>query len=171
MTVIVKRDGKISESKYEDGGNIVQPNKVIGTTNRTGTTVMFKADSNIFKSIVYNPSTIKERIRETAYLYKGVKIVFENENDGENITFVSERGISEYVEFINDGKTALNKVAYFEGKSIGDNIEAEIALQYTTSSSEVIISFANSVKTREGGSHETAFKTSLTESINEYARK
>jgi topoisomerase-4 subunit B len=171
MTVIVKRDGKISESKYINGGQIEQPNKIIGTTNRTGTLVHFKADSSIFKVIVFNPSTIKERIRETAYLYKGVKIIFNNEFDGENITFVSERGISEYVEFINDGKTVLNKVAYFEGKSQSDNIEAEIALQYTTGSAEIIVSFANSVKTREGGSHETAFKTTLTEVINEYARK
>jgi topoisomerase-4 subunit B len=113
---------------------------------------------------------IKERIRETSFLYKNLKIVFSNEIENELITFVSQNGISEYVEFVNDGKNPLHKVAYFEGKTF-DNIEVEIALQYTNSSSEIIISFANSVKTREGGSHETSFKSTLTETINEYARK
>ncbi|MDR3257544.1 MAG: DNA topoisomerase IV subunit B [Mycoplasmataceae bacterium] len=171
MTVTVKRDGKVTESEYIHGGKIKQPTKVIGTTNRTGTTVHFKADSTIFRSIVFNPTIVKERIRETAFLYKNLKVVFENEIDGETLTFVSQSGISEYVDFINDGKSALNKVAYFEGKSVADGIEVEVALQYTTSSAEIIVSFANSVKTKEGGSHETAFKASLTEVINEYARK
>jgi topoisomerase-4 subunit B len=171
MVVTVKRDSKIVESKYRNGGEIEQSTKTIGTTNRTGTTVHFKADSKIFRSIIFNSTVIKERIRETAYLYKNVKVIFSNENDGDNVTFVSQNGISEYVDFINDGKTVLNKTAYFEGKSLADGIEIEIALQYTTSSAEVIVSFANSVKTKEGGSHETAFKSALTESINEYARK
>jgi topoisomerase-4 subunit B len=171
MIVTNKHGGKITESKYKDGGKITQSCKEIGTTNRTGVTVRFKADSTIFKSIVFNPNTIKERIRETAYLYKNVKIIFDNEIDNEQVTFVSETGISEYVDFINDGKSTLNKVAYFEGEDKITHIEVEVALQYTTSSSEIIISFANSVKTPEGGSHETAFKSALTESINEYARK
>jgi topoisomerase-4 subunit B len=171
MDVTVKHDGRVVESKYHNGGKIAQPAKVVGTTNRTGTIVHFKADSTIFRSIVFNPTIVKERIRETAFLYKNLKVVFENEIDGETLTFVSQNGISEYVEFINDGKSVLNKVANFEGKSVGDNIEVEAALQYTTSSSEIIVSFANSVKTKEGGSHETAFKAALTEVINEYARK
>jgi topoisomerase-4 subunit B len=171
LKVIVKRDGKIGESVYVNGGKIQQAFKIVGSTNRTGTIVEFKADPTIFRTVVFNPTIIKERIRETSYLYKNVKIVFENEIDHENITFVSQNGISEYVEFINDGKSALNNVAYFTGKTISDNIEIEVALQYTTSAAEVILSFANSVKTREGGTHETAFKAALTESINEYARK
>jgi topoisomerase-4 subunit B len=171
MTVTIKRDGKVVESKYQNGGEIIQPAKIISTTNRTGTIVHFKADSTIFRSIVFNPSIVKERIRETAYLYKNVKVVFTNEIDGDSVTFISENGISEYVDFINDGKSVLNKTAYFEGKSLADGIEVEVALQYTTSSAEVIVSFANSVKTKEGGSHESAFKSSLTEVINEYARK
>jgi topoisomerase-4 subunit B len=171
MKVTIKRDGKVVESKYKNGGTIEQSAKVVGTTNRTGTIVHFKADSAIFRSIIFNPSIVKERIRETAYLYKNVKVIFTNEIDGDTVTFVSENGISEYVDFINDGKNVLNKTAYFEGKSIGDGIEVEIALQYTASSAEVIVSFANSVKTKEGGSHESAFKAILTETINEYARK
>jgi len=170
MIVTVNHGGKIFEAKYVNGGHIVQPAKEIGNTNRTGTTVQFKPDPAIFKITTFNPSIIKERIREAAFLFKGLKIIFENEIDNESITFVSNKGISEYVEFINDNKTVIHPVAYFEGKS-NDKIEAEIALQYTNSSSEIIISFANSVKTREGGTHETAFKSALTECLNEYARK
>ncbi|MDR1991533.1 MAG: DNA topoisomerase IV subunit B [Mycoplasmataceae bacterium] len=171
MNVTVKREGKVIESKYLNGGKIEQPAKIIGATNRTGTTVHFKPDSSIFRSIIFNPTIIKERIRETAYLYKNVHVIFTNEITKETTTFFSENGISEYVNFINDGKTSLHETAYFHGNSKIDNIDVEIAFQYTTSSSEVIVSFANSVKTKEGGSHETAFKASLTETINEYARK
>ncbi|MDR0545700.1 MAG: DNA topoisomerase IV subunit B [Mycoplasmataceae bacterium] len=170
LIVTVKKDGKVNEARYENGGHIKQPAKTIGSTNRTGTTVQFKADSSIFRSIVFNPAIVRERIRETAFLYKGLKIILNNEIDNNEETFESKEGISEYVDFINDGKTSLNKTAYFSGISL-DKIEVEIAFQYTTSSNETIISFANSVKTREGGSHETAFKTALTETINEYARK
>ncbi|MDR2462063.1 MAG: DNA topoisomerase IV subunit B, partial [Mycoplasmataceae bacterium] len=168
-TVTIKRDGKIYESKYQNGGKIVQPNKQISTTNRTGTIVSFKPDKSIFSSIVFNPSIIKERIRESSFLFKKLKLIFENLQDGETETFESKAGLADYVDFINNGKTPLNKVVYFEGKF--DNIEAEIALQYTTSSGEVIISFANSIKTKEGGSHENSFKSTITEIINSFARK
>jgi topoisomerase-4 subunit B len=170
MEVTVKKDGKVGYSRYKNGGQIDQALKIIDSTNRSGTLVHFKADSEIFRSIIFNPTIIKERIRETAFLYKNLKIIFNNEIEGESVTFMSENGISEYVDFINDGSSPIHKVAFFEGKSF-DNIEVEIAMQYTTSSSEIIISFANSVKTREGGSHETAFKSTLTETVNEYARK
>jgi topoisomerase-4 subunit B len=169
MNVTVNREGKIYESRYEEGGKIAQPLKEVGNTNKTGTIVSFLPDSKIFKDLKFNSSIIEERIRESAFLYKGLKVVFINEITNEKKIFESKTGISEYVEFINDGKTKISNVCYFEGKALG--IEVEIALQYTTSSSEVIISFANSVKTREGGSHEAAFKTNLTEVINNCARK
>jgi topoisomerase-4 subunit B len=163
------REGKICEAKYSNGGKIDQPLKVIGSTNKTGTTVHFLPDPKIFKNLVYNPTVIEERIRESAFLYKNLKIIFINELENKKTIFQSTNGISEYVEFINQGKTGLHPIFYIEGKS--NQIEAEIALQYTTSNSEIIISFANSVKTREGGSHETSFKTNLTEAINVCARK
>ncbi len=170
LTVTVKRENKIVESKYQNGGKIVQPAKVIGTTNRTGTTVSFKPDPTIFKITKFNPSVIKERIRESSFLHKNLKIVFEDENTNENITYFSKDGLVEYVKFINESKTTIGNVCNFSGKGT-NNIEIDIALQYCSDSSETIISFANSVKTIEGGSHETGFKSALTESINEYARK
>ena len=170
LTVTVKRENKIVESKYQNGGKIVQPAKVIGTTNRTGTIVSFKPDPIIFKITKFNPSVIKERIRESSFLHKNLKIVFEDENTNENITYFSKDGLVEYVKFINESKTTIGNVCNFSGKGT-NNIEIDIALQYCSDSSETIISFANSVKTIEGGSHETGFKSALTESINEYARK
>ncbi|MDE6476925.1 MAG: hypothetical protein K2L48_01845 [Mycoplasmoidaceae bacterium] len=170
MVVTVNRDNKVVESKYENGGKIVQSAKVIGTTNRTGTTVSFKPDPKIFKVTNFNPSVIKERIRESSFLYKNLKIIFEDKINNETSEFFSKNGISEYVGFINDGKSTITSVASFSGTG-SDNIEIDIALQYTTDTSEIIVSFANSVKTIEGGSHETGFKSALTESLNEYARK
>lgn len=167
--VTVKRNGQIWESKYENGGHIVQAAKNIGTTNRTGTTVHFKPDPTIFKITTFNPSIIKERVHESSFLFKGLKIIFENEITSTIDEFISKDGIIEYVNFINDGKSTINNVAYFYGTF--DQIEAEIAFQYNTDVSEIIVSFANSVKTTEGGSHETAFKSALTENLNEYARK
>jgi topoisomerase-4 subunit B len=155
-------------SKFENGGHIVQASTATGPTNRTGTCVCFKADPLIFKTAVFNPTTIKERIRESAFLYKGVKIIFIDETTGENITYESKDGISEFVSFINDGKSSIGKVVSFTGTC--DKIEVEVAIQYTTSSNEIIVSFANSVKTREGGSHESGFKFALTECINNAAR-
>ncbi|MDR2847461.1 MAG: DNA topoisomerase IV subunit B [Mycoplasmataceae bacterium] len=170
VIVQVKRDGKIYESRYVNGGKIAQPSKIVGdTTNRTGTSVWFKPDKTIFKNPTFNPTTIEERIRESAYLYKGLSIIFENQIDDVKKEFKSETGISEYVAFINEDKTKLNKIAYFQG--MADTVQVELALQYTNSSSEIIISFANSVKTRNGGLYVTSFKSTLTECINNAARK
>lgn len=169
-TVTVNRDGKIVEAKYANGGQIIQPAKVIGTTNRTGTTVSFKPDPKIFKNLVFNPSIIKERVRESSFLYKNLKIIVEDKINNQTEEYFSKNGLSEYVEFINHAKTPIMSIADFSGVG-SDNIEIDIALQYTTDSNEIIISFANSVKTVEGGSHEMGFKSALTECFNNYARK
>jgi topoisomerase-4 subunit B len=169
MEVTTKYNGTVSQSRYENGGEIVQPLKQIGTTNSTGLTVSFLPDKKIFKDVKFNHSIIEERVKETSFLYKGLKIIFKNEINDEEKIFESKTGIIEYVEFINEGKTKLHDTIYFEGKNNG--IEVEVALQYTTGVSETIVSFANSVKTKEGGSHETAFKSCITEVINSCARK
>ena len=169
VKVTVKNNGKIVESKYANGGKIVQSAKTIGTTNRTGTTVHFKPDPTIFAVTKFNPATIRERIRESSYLYPGLKIEFTDENTDEHVEFKSEKGISEYIEFINKSRTPITKVVSFSGKS-AENIEMDIAFQYTANTTEIIVSFANSVKTIEGGSHENGFKSALTEAINDYAR-
>ena len=170
MVVSVKKGGKIYESEYRNGGQIVKQSHLVGNTNRSGTTVKFKPDSTIFSVTKFNPDKIKERIRESSYLYQGLKIEFNDLNKDEHIDFVSQKGLVEYVEYINESKTPISKACFFKGKS-SDQIEVEVALQYTTSNSEIIVSFANSIKTTEGGSHESGFKSALTECINDYARK
>ncbi len=167
--VTVYRDKKIFEAKYVDGGKIAQPLKEIGKTNLTGTKVNFKPDSKIFKKCEFSPSIIKERVREATYLFKGLKVIFKDEINDVTEEYIAKNGITEYVDFINATKNIIHKPTYFKGRS--NNIDVEISLAYVNDSSEVIISFANSVKTKDGGSHETAFKTALTETINNYARK
>ncbi|AIV03659.1 DNA topoisomerase IV subunit B [Candidatus Malacoplasma girerdii] len=169
LEVSVKRDNKIFTARYENGGNIVSPAHEIGKTNRTGTYVRFLPDTSIFKTTKFNPNLIKERIRESSYLYQGLTIEFNDLNTNETQTFISQKGLIEYAEFINESRNPIFPAIGFKGKS--DDIEVDIALQYTNETNEIIISFANSVKTNEGGSHETGFKTSLTEVINNYARK
>ena len=167
--VTVYRSRKIWEAKYVNGGKIEQALKEVGNTNLTGTKVHFKPDDTIFKSIEFKPSIIKERVREATYLFKGLKVIFKDEINGTEDEYVANNGIVEYVDYINETKTPIHKTAYFKGES--NKIAVDIALQYVNDSSETIVSFANSVKTKEGGSHETAFKTALTETINAYSRK
>ncbi|MDE7112163.1 MAG: DNA topoisomerase IV subunit B, partial [Malacoplasma sp.] len=169
MIVTVKRDGKIFESEYVNGGKIKQKSHVIGSTNKTGTTVRFLPDPTIFKNISFSPSIIFERVQETSFLFKGLKIIFENEYTRKEDTFLAKNGISEFVEFINSNQKTISDVIYIEGKE--QEIEVEVAFQYNDSSSETFVSFANSVKTKEGGTHETGFKAALTETLNDYARK
>ncbi len=169
MVVVVKREGKIFESKYQDGGKIVQKSKIIGTTRQTGTCVTFMPDPTIFKSIAFSANTIHERVQETSFLFKGLKIIFINEQTNKRDEFFAENGISEYVKFINSGQNTISETVYITGKE--NDIEAEVAFQYNDGSTDTFVSFANSVKTKEGGTHETGFKVALTETLNEYARK
>lgn len=167
--VTVYKERKIFEAKYVDGGTIKQPLKQIGTTTLHGTKVHFLPDYTIFKNSQLKASLIKDRVKEATYLFKGLKIVFIDENTGNKEEYEATKGIAEYVKFINESKTPLHPVVAFNGTA--NHIDVDIALQYTTNNAENIISFANSVKTNEGGSHETGFKIALTEAINDYARK
>lgn len=169
LNVVVKKNGEIWESKYIDGGNIKQHTKKIGVTNNSGTCVNFLPDISIFKNITFKTEIIEERIRETSYLIKGLKIIYINELTSQTKEFYSEKGISEYVEFINENETKINNVAFFHGSE--QTVEVEIAFQYTTNSEEIILSFANSIKTKNGGNYVTQFKSILTECINNIARK
>ncbi len=170
LEVTVKREGRVFYAKYANGGKIIDKAHEIGKTNRTGTLVHFKPDNTIFSTTIFNHNTIHDRIRESSYLYQGLNIDFINEINNTNESFISQKGLSEYVTYINEGKNILIQPITFKGKS-SDKIEVDIALQYTTSTNETIISFANSVKTIDGGSHESGFKSALTECINSYARK
>lgn len=171
LTVTVCQNGQIHQQKYERGKPITKL-EVIGKTKETGTTVFFKPDYEIFSELVYNYDTLKHRIRELAFLNKGLKITLKDEREGkeQEETFHYEGGIIEFVEYANRGKEKLtNEIIYFEKES--DVCLLDVAMQYTTSFSESIYSFANNINTVEGGMHVNGFKTALTRGINAYARK
>ncbi len=168
MEVTIKRDKEESYIRFENGGHVAVPLKKIGTTSKTGTTVRFLPDEEIFTTINFSYTTICERMQESAFLLKGITIEVEDEEDERTAKFHYERGIEEFVEEINNGKTTLHKVLGIAGEK--ENIEVEIAMQYTDTYNENIVSFVNNVKTIDGGSHEVGFKTALTKVFNDYAK-
>lgn len=169
LEVEVKRDGKVHYQKYERG--IPQTSlEVIGETKEQGTTVKFKPDSLIFEDIVFKYDTLEHRLRELAFLNKGVKITFEDKREGKNKEFYYEGGIKVFVEHLNRNKTPIHKnILYFEGEK--DKCTVELALQYTDAYSENIHSFANNINTHEGGTHLSGLRSALTRVVNEYAKK
>lgn len=169
MEVISYRDGKIHKIVFENGGQKINPMQIIGDSKKTGTTVTFKPDKTIFSTTIFNYDSIKERLRESAFLIKNLKMVLIDKRSGKNETFVYENGISEYVSFIDSSKKAIHQCAYFEGSV--EKISVEVALQFLEDYSETLVSFVNNVRTKDGGTHETGFKTALTRAFNDYARK
>ena len=169
MEVMSYRDGEIHEIEFENGGHVKTPAKILGNTRRTGTTVTFKPDEKIFTTTIFSYDTIRERVRESAFLIKGLKIVLIDLRTSKKEEFHYENGISEYVAFLNQNKHSAFPVAFFEGKM--DGIEVECAFQFIEEYDETLVSFANNVRTRDGGTHEVGFKTALTKAFNDYARK
>ena len=175
VTVIVYKNGKIHETKFENGGKIVQPLTVIGECeeNRTGTTVTFKPDPAIFDTIVYDYETLKVRTRELAFLNKGLSLTLRDDRDSSDTTgdnFCYEGGISEYVRFINQNKSPIHEeIIHLEGEE--DNVFFEVAMQYADDYYENIYSFVNNINTHDGGTHEEGVRRALTRVINSYARK
>ena len=168
MEVTIKRDKEEHYIRFENGGHVAVPLKKIGTTNKTGTTVRFLPDSDIFTTTNFSFTTICERMQESAFLLKGITIEVVDEEDGRDAKYCYERGIEEFVEDLNHGKNTLHKVLAITGSK--DNIEVDIAMQYTDTYHENIVSFVNNVKTVDGGSHEVGFKTALTRVFNDYAK-
>ena len=168
MNVTIHKDGGIHTITFENGGVVKEKLKKIGTTNKTGTTVTFKPDPEIFKSTNFSFTTITERMQESAFLLSGLTIEVEDEEDGRKAKFFYENGLINFVEYINEGKPVLHKVINFNGSK--QHIEVEIALQYQEGYNENILSFVNNVKTGDGGSHETGFKTGITKAFNDYAK-
>ena len=176
VNVTVYKDGKIYETKFENGGKVVQKLKEIGTCepNRTGTTVTFKPDGDIFDSEIYDYDTLKTRVRELAFLNRGLQLTLRDDRDDEDTQgekFLYEGGISEYVRFINQSlnKTPLHEnIIHLEGEKEG--IFFEVALQYNNEYNENIYSFVNNINTHDGGTHEDGVKNALVRVINKYAR-
>ena len=168
MEVTIKRDKKEYFIRFKDGGKVDVPLKEIGTTSKTGTTVRFLPDDEIFSTTTFSFTTICERMQESAFLLKGLTIEVVDEEDEKSETYHYEDGLVAFVNYLNEDRTPLHNVISFEG--IKDRIEIEIAMQYTDTYNESIISFVNNVKTSDGGSHEVGFKTALTRVFNDYAK-
>lgn len=175
VTVTVYKDGKIYETKFENGGKIKQHLTVIGDceANRTGTWVTFKPDPEIFDTDIYDYETLKVRTRELAFLNKGLSLTLRDDRDLEDTTgdhFLYEGGIKEYVRFINNNKTPVHDdIIHLEGEDEG--VFFEVALQYNTGYNDNIYSFVNNINTHDGGTHEEGVRRALTRVINNYARK
>ncbi len=173
--VRVYKDGKINYIRFENGGHTKEPLHVIGECepHRTGTTVTFKPDPTIFDTDVYDYETLKVRIRELAFLNKGLSINIRDDRDDEDTTgetFLYEGGISEYVKFLNKNKTPIHdQIIHLDGEEEG--VFFEVAMQYNTSYQDNIYSFVNNINTHDGGTHEEGVRRALTRVINNYARK
>ena len=168
MDVLIYRDGVISNIRFKDGGEVDSPLKKIGTTNKTGTVVTFMPDYDIFKNCAFSYTTIVERMQESAFLIPNVTIEVIDEDSKKETKFHYENGLIDFVDFMNEGKTTLNKVLQFSGTKSG--IEVDVAMQYTDTYNENIISFVNNVKTVDGGTHEVGFKTGITKAFNDYVK-
>ncbi len=169
MEVTIYKDKGIYSITFKDGGKVASPLKQIGTTNRTGTTVRFLPDDTIFSSTTFSFTTICERMQESAFLLKGLTIEIIDEEDEKEAKYCYENGLEAYIEYLNEGKVTLQKPLLFTG--VKDKIEVDIAMQYTDTYNEDIISFVNNVKTIDGGSHEVGFKTALTRVFNDYCKE
>ncbi len=169
MKVTICREGKIHEITFKNGGHVDSPLKQIGTTKQTGTTVEFYPDDEIFGNARFSYTTICERMQESAFLINGLTMEVIDEEDDKKSVFSYENGLVSFVEYINEGKTPIHKVISFSGEKNG--ILVDIAMQYTETYNENIMSFVNNVKTIDGGTHEVGFKTGLTKAFNEYVKK
>ena len=175
VEVTVYKDGKIHKVNFRNGGKVEKPLTVVGECdpNRTGTTVSFKPDPDIFDTDIYDYETLKVRTRELAFLNKGLKLTLRDDRDDEDTTgdsFCYEGGISEYVRYINKNKTPIHEqIIHLEGEEAG--VMFEVALQYNDSYNSNIYSFVNNINTHDGGTHEEGVRRALTRLINNYAKK
>ena len=170
LEVLVETDGKAYKQRYERG-KVVTPLEEIGPTNRHGTTVTFLPDEEIFEDTVFDYATIKQRLREMAFLTKGLRISLtdKREEGKKTDSFHYEGGIMEYVSYLNKNQTVLyDKIIYCEGKK--GTVQVEVALQHNDGYNEGCYSFVNNINTPEGGTHLTGFRNALTKTFNEYAK-
>ncbi|WP_099189757.1 DNA topoisomerase (ATP-hydrolyzing) subunit B [Tepidibacter mesophilus] len=171
IEVRVKREGKIHSQRYERG-NPISELSVVGTTDETGTTIKFKPDDTIFEEVIFKYETLEHRLRELAFLNKGIKIVLEDKraDKEKKKEFHYEGGIIEFVKHLNKTRTVLHEETIYFERKVEDYI-VEIAMQYTDAYTENIYAFANNINTHEGGSHLSGFKSALTRTVNDYSRK
>lgn len=170
LTVEVLRDGTLYKQSFKNGGEPVGTVKKEKTSRRgSGTTVTFLPSDKTFSTTNWSYETLAERLRESAFLLKGLTIVLTDERTGESETFHYEEGIRDFIQYLNEEKDTLSPVVDFD--STVDGVETEFAFQYNDGYSETILSFVNNVRTKDGGTHEVGMKSALTKTFNEYARK
>ncbi|MEQ8167754.1 MAG: DNA topoisomerase (ATP-hydrolyzing) subunit B [Candidatus Eremiobacterota bacterium] len=168
LKVEVYRNGKIYRQEYRRGDPVAALT-ADGTTDKTGTKVTFKPDPEIFETVEFNYDILQRRLKEQAYLNKGLTIILEDENTGESKTFCFEGGIISFAKDLTEGKEPVHTDPVYICKTVDNNL-VEVAFIYTDTYKDFILSFANNIKTTEGGTHLTGFKSAITRSINKYAR-
>ncbi len=167
LEVEIRREGTVYQQRYE-GGKPVEPLKVVGKTQKTGTRVTFKPDKKIFETVEFSFDTLSQRLRELSFLNAGIYITIEDERTGKKHEFQYKGGITQFVEYLNKSKTPVHpKVVNIAGEKEG--VQMEIAMQWNDGYSENIFSYANNINTIEGGTHLVGFKSALTRTINSYA--
>ena len=171
LTVTIYRDGKIFQQTYRNGGKTIEKPKNLGETRKTGTVIKFKPDAKIFSSLIFDYKQIAQRMKESAFLIKGLKIILEDKREGSERVeeFCYENGIKEFVTTMTKEKDPINEPTFF----IGDVLEMhiEISIQYCNKSyNENVLSFVNNIRTRDGGTHEVGFRSGITRAFNEHAR-
>ncbi|WP_085523610.1 DNA topoisomerase IV subunit B [Tuberibacillus sp. Marseille-P3662] len=169
LEVTIFRDGQKYRQRFENGGRPVTTLEHKGNTRKSGTTIHFKPDPTIFTNTTFHHETLSERLREAAFLLKGVAITLKDDRTEEAETYQYESGIQAFIDYLNEDKDTLHAVAAFEGNS--NDIEVDVAFQFNDGYAENILSFVNNVRTRDGGTHESGFKTAVTRAFNDYARK
>lgn len=169
LEVTIHQQSKVYTQRFEDGANIIGEPSVRQGTKHTGTSVWFKPEPTMFSTTLYSYDTIKDHLKQAAYLIKNVKISLTDKRSGEAETFHFEEGILAFVKAINEGKESFHEPVYLESTS--DMIEVECALQFTKGYTDNLLSFVNNVRTKDGGTHETGFKVGLTKIVNEHARR
>lgn len=169
LEVTIWRDGSIYRQRFEHGGHPSTTLEKIGTTRETGSLIHFKPDPQVFSTTSFQFDVLSERLRESAFLQKGMKIVLTDERSEKEETYQYDEGIKAFVAYLNEEKDVLHPVVAFEGKT--NEMEVDVAFQYNDGYSESLISFVNNVRTKDGGTHESGFRTALTRVFNDYARK
>ncbi|HID87052.1 MAG TPA: DNA topoisomerase IV subunit B, partial [Anaerolineae bacterium] len=169
LEVEVQRDGKCHRQRYERG-DPVTPVEVIGKAKGTGTKVTFLADRQIFKTLDYKFGALAQRFREMAFLTRGLTITFRDERDDREMSFYFEGGINAFVRYLNRNRKVLHPTPFYVERQVNGTL-VEAAIQYTDSYAESVYAFANNINTVDGGTHLTGFRSALTRTINDYARK